>query len=119
MPDSNKIMSNNYKELWAGLTKHAVKPAIESHVHPSRDRNDSRRKQSGGRRLSTRSSQHKFVSDWTQPIHSVVKTNTRSSAQKKHKKRVYKRSAKKQGGFIRDGSVQHFYTSSACDDSSK
>ena len=117
MPDSNTAMSKNYQQLWAGLTKHAVKPALEKHLHQSHTQGDSRRKQSGGRRLSARSNQHKFVSDWTQSIHSVVKTNTRSIAKKKQKKRVTKRSAKKYGGFIRDCSVQHF--PAACEDSSK
>ena len=118
MPDSNAVMSKDYQQLWAGLTKHAVKPAIENHIHQSCYQGNSRRKQSGGRRLSTRSNSNKFVSDWTQSIHSVVKTNTRSVAKKKQKKRVAKRSSKKQGGFIRDGSIQYFNTPSTCVDSS-
>ena len=118
MPDSNAVMSKNYQQLWAGLTKHAVKPALEKHLHQSHTQVDSRRKQSGGRSLSTRPNQHKFVSDWTQSIHSVVKTNMQSGPQKKHKKRVHKKSAKKKGGFIRDGSVQQF-SRTACDNSSK
>lgn len=119
MPDSNAVISKHYQQLWAGLTKHAVKPAIESHMQESGSKVDSRRKQKGGRRLSTRSNQDLFVSDWTQSIQSVVQKNTRSVGQKKQKKRISKKSAKKRGGFIRDGSVQYFPSPANCDDSSK
>lgn len=120
MPDSNAVMSKNYQQLWSGLTRYAVKPAIENQMHQSHTRVDSLRKQRGGRRLSTRSNRDKFVSDWTQSIHSVLKTNTCSVAQKKQKKRVSKRSAKKKGGFIRSGSMmQHFNAVTACNDLSK
>ena len=94
MPQSRKQIggsTRDYQKLWSKLTRVMIAPAMHSIS------NESKPSTHGGGHAARSFGNDAFVEAWTRPRNQVT-----ASAPQRQSRRHRK------GGFIRDGSVQHF-----------
>lgn len=98
MPQSRKQVggsSRDYQKLWSKLTRVMIAPSMHSIS------NESRPPTRGGGRTARSFGNDAFIKAWTMPRNQTkVATSSPQRPSRRHRK----------GGFIRDGSVQHFPT---------
>ena len=108
--------SGKYGPLWSKLTRVMIAPAMRSITAK-----EGKRKKGGGRVHSRRKTfgNDEFIRTWTTPLRNIGRVPQQASDQKARaslRRRRSGRVRRHRGGFIRDGSVQHFPTGASAEE---